>query len=33
MFEKEPEEYMGLFEELPEANTQGATLEGAPANL
>jgi predicted RNase H-like HicB family nuclease len=33
VFLKVPEGYVGLVEELPGANTQGATLEEARANL
>lgn len=33
VFEKVPEGYIGFVEELPGANTQGATLEEARANL
>lgn len=33
VFEKVPEGYVGFVEELPGANTQGATLEEARANL
>ena len=33
VFEKVPEGYIGFVEELPGANTQGATLEEAHANL
>jgi len=33
VFRKVPEGYIGLVEELPGANTQGATLEEARANL
>lgn len=33
VFEKVPEGYIGLVEELPGANTQGATLEEVRANL
>lgn len=33
VFEKVPEGYIGFIEELPGANTQGATLEEARANL
>ncbi len=33
VFEKVPEGYIGFVEELPGANTQGATLEDARANL
>jgi predicted RNase H-like HicB family nuclease len=33
VFEKVAEGYIGLVEELPGANTQGATLEEARANL
>lgn len=33
IFEKVPEGYIGFVEELPGANTQGATLEEARANL
>ena len=33
VFRKVPEEYIGFVEELPGANTQGATLERARANL
>ena len=32
-FRKVPEGYIGFVEELPGANTQGATLEEARANL
>jgi len=33
VFRKVPEGYVGFVEELPGANTQGATLEEARANL
>ena len=33
VFEKIPEGYIGFVEELPGANTQGATLDEARANL
>jgi predicted RNase H-like HicB family nuclease len=33
VFQKVPEGYIGFVEELPVANTQGATLEEARANL
>ena len=33
VFTKVPEGYIGFVEELPGANTQGATLEEARANL
>lgn len=33
VFQKVPEGYIGWVEELPGANTQGATLEEARANL
>jgi predicted RNase H-like HicB family nuclease len=33
VFEKVPEGYVGFVEELPGANTQGATLEEARENL
>jgi predicted RNase H-like HicB family nuclease len=33
VFEKVREGYIAFVEELPGANTQGATLEEAPANL
>jgi len=33
IFEKVPEGYIGFVAELPGANTQGATLEEARANL
>ena len=33
IFEKVPSGYIGYVEELPGANTQGATLEEAKANL
>jgi predicted RNase H-like HicB family nuclease len=33
VFEKVPEGYIGFVEELPGANTRGATLEKARANL
>lgn len=33
IFQKVPEGYIGFIEELPGANTQGATLEEARANL
>ncbi len=33
IFQKIPEGYIGFVEELPGANTQGATLEEARANL
>ena len=33
VFMKVPEGYIGFVEELPGANTQGATLEEARANL
>jgi predicted RNase H-like HicB family nuclease len=33
IFEKVPEGYIGFVEELPGANTQGATLEEARENL
>jgi predicted RNase H-like HicB family nuclease len=33
VFRKVPEGYMAFVEELPSANTQGATLEEARANL
>ena len=33
IFRKVPEGYIGFVEELPGANTQGATLEEARANL
>jgi predicted RNase H-like HicB family nuclease len=33
VFQKVPEGYLGFVEELPGANTQGATLEEARANL
>ncbi len=33
VFEKVPEGYIGFVEELPGANTQGATLDEARANL
>ena len=33
VFQKVPEGYFGFVEELPGANTQGATLEEARANL
>jgi predicted RNase H-like HicB family nuclease len=33
VFKKAPEGYIGFVEELPGANTQGATLEEARANL
>jgi predicted RNase H-like HicB family nuclease len=33
LFRKVPEGYIGFVEELPGANTQGATLEEARANL
>jgi predicted RNase H-like HicB family nuclease len=33
VFEKVPEGYIGFVEELPGANTQGATLEEARENL
>ncbi len=33
VFEKSPHGYTGYVEELPGANTQGATLEEAKANL
>lgn len=33
VFEKVPEGYIGYVEELPGANTQGATLDEARANL
>ncbi|HVV97166.1 MAG TPA: type II toxin-antitoxin system HicB family antitoxin [Rhodanobacteraceae bacterium] len=33
VFEKVPEGYIGFVEELPGANTQGATLEEARQNL
>ena len=33
VFQQVPEGYIGFIEELPRANTQGATLEEARANL
>jgi predicted RNase H-like HicB family nuclease len=33
VFQKVPEGYIGFVEELPGANTQGATLEEARANI
>jgi len=33
VFERVPEGYIGFVEELPGANTQGATLDEARANL
>ena len=33
VFEKSPQGYIGHIEELPGANTQGATLEETKANL
>ena len=33
VFQKVPEGYIGFVEEVPGANTQGATLEEARANL
>ena len=33
VFQKVPEGYIGFIEELPGANTQGATLDEARANL
>lgn len=33
VFQKVPEGYIGFVEELPGANTQGATLEKARSNL
>jgi len=33
VFQKVPEGYIGFVEELPGANTQAPTLEGARANL
>ena len=33
VFEKVPEGYIGFIEELPGANTQGATIDEARANL
>ncbi|MGH8694819.1 MAG: type II toxin-antitoxin system HicB family antitoxin [Burkholderiales bacterium] len=33
VYQKVPEGYIGFVEELPGANTQGATLEEARANL
>jgi predicted RNase H-like HicB family nuclease len=33
VFQRVPEGYIGFVEELPGANTQGATLEEARANL
>jgi predicted RNase H-like HicB family nuclease len=33
VFQKVPEGYIGFIEELPGANTQGATLKEARANL
>ncbi|MBI5279575.1 MAG: type II toxin-antitoxin system HicB family antitoxin [Burkholderiales bacterium] len=33
VFQQVPEGYIGFIEELPGANTQGATLEEARANL
>ena len=33
IFEKSPQGYIGYVEELPGANTQGATLEEAKRNL
>ena len=33
VFRRVPESYIGFVEELPGANTQGATLEEARANL
>lgn len=33
VFERVPEGYIGFVEELPGANTQGATLEEARSNL
>jgi predicted RNase H-like HicB family nuclease len=33
IFKKVPEGYIGFIEELPGANTQGATLQEARANL
>ncbi|HYO45326.1 MAG TPA: type II toxin-antitoxin system HicB family antitoxin [Gemmatimonadota bacterium] len=33
VFQKVPEGYIGFVQELPGANTQGATLEEARANL
>jgi predicted RNase H-like HicB family nuclease len=33
VYQKVPEGYIGFIEELPGANTQGATLEEARANL
>jgi predicted RNase H-like HicB family nuclease len=33
VFEKVPEGYIGFIEELPGANTQGATIEEARSNL
>ena len=33
VFEKVPEGYIGFVEELPGANTQGATLDEARSNL
>jgi predicted RNase H-like HicB family nuclease len=33
VFRKLPEGYVAFVEELPGANTQGATLQEAPANL
>lgn len=33
VFEKVPEGYIGFVEELPGANTQGATIEKTRANL
>ncbi|MEW6103312.1 MAG: type II toxin-antitoxin system HicB family antitoxin [bacterium] len=33
VFEKSPQGYIGYVEELPGANTQGATLEEAKMNL
>jgi predicted RNase H-like HicB family nuclease len=33
VFQKVPEGYIGFVEELPGANTQGGTLEGARTNL
>ncbi|MGH8582486.1 MAG: type II toxin-antitoxin system HicB family antitoxin [Gammaproteobacteria bacterium] len=33
IFQKVPEGYIGFVEELPGANTQGATLDEARANL
>ena len=33
VFEKVPEGYIGFIEELPGANSQGATIEGTRSNL